>query len=149
MINWIYPPPRMPVTTRIITFFVGNPYKTSFVTVTGFWMMINTFPRDPGSPNLRMVSWNLNTWRFGGDYTPQSTSDKVIGSLGLFEKKVKLGNPSHRNGGALDSRAKKVFNYTSSFTCCAYRSVLMIFSKDTGVKGEQCSFHPGPVGCFI
>ena len=33
-------------------------------------------PRDPGSPKLRMVSWNLNTLRFGGDYTPQSSSDK-------------------------------------------------------------------------
>ena len=32
---------------------------------------------DPGSPKLRMVSWNLNTLRFGGDYTPQSSSDKV------------------------------------------------------------------------
>ena len=40
-------------------------------------------PRDPNtSPKLRMVSWNLNTWRFGGDCTPQSSSDKVIGSLG-------------------------------------------------------------------
>ena len=26
---------------------------------------------------LRMVSWNLNTFRCGGDYTPQSSSDKV------------------------------------------------------------------------
>ena len=24
------------------------------------------------SPKLRMVSWNLNTFRFGGDYTPQA-----------------------------------------------------------------------------
>ena len=29
-----------------------------------------------------MVSWNLNTFLFGGDYTPQSSFDKVIGSLG-------------------------------------------------------------------
>ncbi len=29
------PPARMPVTTRILTFFVGNPYKPSFVTDTG------------------------------------------------------------------------------------------------------------------
>ena len=28
------------------------------------------------SPKLRMDSWNLNTLRFGGDYTPQSSSDK-------------------------------------------------------------------------
>ena len=27
------------------------------------------------SPKLRMVSWNLNTLRFGGDYTPQSSFD--------------------------------------------------------------------------
>ena len=39
-------------------------------------------PRDPGSPKLRMVSWYLNTLRFGGDYTPQSSSDKVIGFVG-------------------------------------------------------------------
>ena len=25
------------------------------------------YPRDPGSPKLRMVSWKLNTMRFGGD----------------------------------------------------------------------------------
>ena len=30
------PQPRMPITTRIITFFAGNPYKQSFVTVTGW-----------------------------------------------------------------------------------------------------------------
>ena len=29
------PPPRIPVTTRIITFLVGDPYKPSFATVTG------------------------------------------------------------------------------------------------------------------
>ena len=28
------PPHRMPVTTRIITFLVGDPYKPSFTTVT-------------------------------------------------------------------------------------------------------------------
>ena len=30
------PPPRMPVTSRIIPFLVGNPYKPLFVTVTGW-----------------------------------------------------------------------------------------------------------------
>ena len=30
-----------------------------------------TIPRDPGSPDLRMVSWKLNTLRFGSDYTSQ------------------------------------------------------------------------------
>ncbi len=30
------PPPRMPVTTRIITCLVGNPYKPSFATVAGW-----------------------------------------------------------------------------------------------------------------
>ena len=37
--RWFFgttPPPRMPVTTRIISFLVGNPYKPSFVTVTGW-----------------------------------------------------------------------------------------------------------------
>ena len=34
-IGWVVPPPRMPVTTRTITFLVGDPYKLSFATVTG------------------------------------------------------------------------------------------------------------------
>ena len=34
-IPWVVPPPRMPVTTRIITFLVGDSYKPSFATVTG------------------------------------------------------------------------------------------------------------------
>ena len=34
-------------------------------------------PRDPGSPNLRMVSWNLNTLLFGGDCTPRTSSSDV------------------------------------------------------------------------
>ena len=44
-IGWNYPPPRMPVTTRIITFLVGNPYKPSFVTVTG-WGVDPTYRKD-------------------------------------------------------------------------------------------------------
>ena len=31
----------------------------------------------PRSPLVR-VSWNLNTLRFGGDYIPQSSSDKGV-----------------------------------------------------------------------
>ena len=34
--TWIYPPPRMPVTSRIITCLLGNPYKPLFTTVTGW-----------------------------------------------------------------------------------------------------------------
>ena len=30
-----------------------------------------------------MVPWNLHTLRFGGACTPQSSSDKVIGPLGM------------------------------------------------------------------
>ena len=32
---------------------------------------------------LRMVSWNLNIMRFGGDLTPQSSSENMTGCLGL------------------------------------------------------------------
>ena len=49
----------------------------------------SAIPKDPGSPKLRMVSWNLNTLRFGGDCTPQLSSDKVIGSLGYGDDKPK------------------------------------------------------------
>ena len=33
--SWVVPLPRMPVTTRIVMFLVGDPYKPSFATVTG------------------------------------------------------------------------------------------------------------------
>ena len=36
-----------------------------------------SFPRDPGTPKLRMVLWNLNTMRFGGDWTPQSSAENL------------------------------------------------------------------------
>ena len=32
---WVWPPPRIPVTTRIVTFLAGDSYKPSFATVTG------------------------------------------------------------------------------------------------------------------
>ena len=40
-------------------------------------------PRDPGSPNLRMIGGNLNTMRFGGNWTPKSSSENMIGFLGF------------------------------------------------------------------
>ena len=49
-------------------------------------------PRDPGSPKLRMVSWNLNTLRFGGDYIPQSSSDKVMGYKEQFFFLMEIGH---------------------------------------------------------
>ena len=33
--SWVVPLPRMPVTTRIMTFLVWDPYKPSFATVIG------------------------------------------------------------------------------------------------------------------
>ena len=48
--------------------------------------------------------WNLNTLLFGGDYTPQSSSDKVIGSLGLkvdwWTSSRRLKQKTKRHGGA-------------------------------------------------
>ena len=51
------------------------PLQTGFVLGGVIYMGPNAIPRDPGSPKLRMVSWNLNTLRFGGDCTPQLSSD--------------------------------------------------------------------------
>ena len=48
-------------------------------------------PRDPGSPNLRMVSWNINTMRFGGDWTPQSSAENITGCLGHYKPIKKVG----------------------------------------------------------
>ena len=35
VILWVVPPPRIPVTTRNITFLVGDPYKLSFPLLLG------------------------------------------------------------------------------------------------------------------
>ena len=31
------------------------------------------------------ISWNLNTIRFGGDWTPQSSAENMTGCLGVLE----------------------------------------------------------------
>ena len=51
---------------------------------------------------LRMGAWNLHTLLFGGDWRPQSSSDKVIGSLGF---KIPNKNP------------KKIQNKKRHFWC--------------------------------
>ena len=53
-----------------------------------WWVPIlhSTYPRDPGSPKVGMVSWNLKMMRFGGDCTPQSSSENMTGFLGLWSK---------------------------------------------------------------
>ncbi len=55
------------------------------------------FPRDPiSSPKLRMASWNLNEpTRFGGDCTPQSSSENMTGFVGDYFHIIgdKLINP--------------------------------------------------------
>ena len=51
-ITLVWPPHRMPVTTRIITFLVGDPYKSSFTTVTVRW----PYPRY--NPKLSKVTKN-------------------------------------------------------------------------------------------
>ena len=45
---WVWPPHRMPVTTRIITYLVGDSYKPSFATVIG---------RGPHSTYVVYVGW--------------------------------------------------------------------------------------------
>ena len=45
------------------------------------------------SPKLRMVLWNLNTLRFGGDYTPQSSSDKE--SQDSYSLMVEISSPEN------------------------------------------------------
>ncbi len=43
-IPWVVPLPRMPFTTRIITFWVGDSYKPLFATVTGQGATPNPYP---------------------------------------------------------------------------------------------------------
>ena len=48
-----------------------------------FWWSVPVFFQSLRDPiTFWEWSWNLNTLRFGCDWTPQSSSDKVIGSLG-------------------------------------------------------------------
>ena len=51
--------------------------------------MAGTFPRDPGSPKLILVSWNLNTLRFVSVivHPNRSSSDNSVSrdSLGIAE----------------------------------------------------------------
>ena len=58
------------------------------------WLLLT--PRDPGSPNLRMVSWNLNIMRFEGDWTSQSSSENITGCLGLPSSKLLCLFPKRR-----------------------------------------------------
>ena len=53
IIYWAWPLPRIPVTTRIITFLVGNPYKPLFATATGKGphpMYLYMFKKNPVLP---------------------------------------------------------------------------------------------------
>ena len=52
-----------------------------------FYKVTYIIPWDPSSPKLRMVSWNLNPLRFGGDYCRHPLLilwRVVIGSLGMI-----------------------------------------------------------------
>ena len=53
-----------------------KPLKGSLFHVSMRPLPKHSITRDSGSPKLRIVSWNLNTSRFGGFlYTPCSSSD--------------------------------------------------------------------------
>ena len=70
------------------------------------------------SPKLRRVSWNLNTVRFGGDYTPSSTSDKVIGSLGI--ENLIIGRLGMLNVKQKSHRMRKAGNTTRRMIIISY-----------------------------
>ena len=45
-------------------------------------------PRDPGSPKLRMGAWNLNTIRWGGDWTSLHPFKRWLDPYGLVILKI-------------------------------------------------------------
>ena len=69
-IYWVVPPPRMPVTTRMITFLVGDPYKPSFATVTGRG-------EQPKVYNL-MSPLKVATGCSGRGLQPSTVADQVV-----------------------------------------------------------------------
>ena len=83
-IHWNYPPPRMPVTTRIIPFLVVNPYKLSFATVTG-WGGRPKIYRDS-----RVSPWSTSTPSLSIDFDEEKSHARCaqkIGLLGISKKK--------------------------------------------------------------
>ncbi len=60
MLHWVVPPPRMPVTTRTITFLVGDPYKPSFATVTGR----GDNPIYTNTLKSLLRCWMIECWRY-------------------------------------------------------------------------------------
>ena len=54
------------------------PIKTRVIWVPGIWNYELGFPW-----NYELGLWNLNTMRFGGDWTPQSLSGNMTGCLGF------------------------------------------------------------------
>jgi len=59
----------------------------------GQWTPMFSFPYKGSNHLLRMVSWNLNTMRFGGDWIP-SSSEIVAGFLG-FNKTLSSSDIPH------------------------------------------------------
>ena len=92
-LGWLFlgtTPHPVTVTTRIITFLVGNPYKPSFVTVTGWgvdlsyslslmtlqfrWMVNSPSPKNFAHTRLpgfhELSSWVFPTKNRGGEILP-------------------------------------------------------------------------------
>ena len=72
----------MPVTTRIVTFSIGNPYKPSFVTVTGWGVDLRYIhiPRLPGEYLLRFGVLSVCFWG------PNTSSQGVWKARGISDK---------------------------------------------------------------
>ena len=66
--------------TQLAVYTTSIPQTGEFVIVS----CINPMPLGSNHRNWEWY-WNLNTIRFGGAWTPQSSSDKVIGSLSIGE----------------------------------------------------------------
>ena len=83
--------------STVISFYGGRGisfYRALLYQDRWFDGMKEHWVRDPGLPNLRMVSWNLKTLSFGGDWTPHSFSDNITGCMGklkwIFNKRKPL-----------------------------------------------------------
>ena len=64
-------PPKISVPLALVeSFGQRKSTKNNRSRWCGLGSGVQCIPKDPGLPKLRMEAWNLNTMRFGGDWTP-------------------------------------------------------------------------------
>ncbi len=94
-VNWVWPPHRIPVTTKIITCLIGNPYKPSFTTVTVRGPHPKCESKRPCYCAVFFATWMfmMSHWRFLKHPEPVDPM-KVSGGKMFFQRLLLLASGS-------------------------------------------------------